>query len=426
MIRLGTVIRVMPAIWLALPLVAFASWYVTLLYASDGYAVDASAKGSMTIAFVGAVLTACASWEGSRLRRAGLSSAPSVRSRWTVAFWILLPVVLVGIVAVTAAMVVNLVRSDAGLLPDWRFVLMTTVDLVAYGTGGFAAGLLLPIAVAAPLAMVGTFIWVGFVPAMEPVWLRHLTGMFRDCCGLEQDLAPRALMASTVVDLGFVAAAAAIATPWPSWIRAGAAIGALAIAFVLAVPMVAGMTYAPVIARDTKAMHCRKSADVSVCLWPEHDARAHEVMGIVTAVHERWVAAGIRAPGLFTEADRSVAPDSALVFSLNGANFDRGNIINSLAAGLLPPFPNCGGGATGGFAFMYLQAWYDAVGGMSPSALQREWRDFLDEPDYPAPLTLVAQLEQATRAQQVDWIARVESASQQCFTWDPELIAVQP
>jgi len=427
MIRLRTAVRVMPAIWLALPLTAFACWYVTLLYASDGYTVDATAKASMTIGFVGAVLAACAAWEGSRLRRSGLWAAPSVRSRWAVAFWVLLPVVLVGLVAVSAAMVVNLARSGAGFVPDWRFVAMTAIDLVAYSAAGLAAGLLLPIAVAGPLAIMGTFIWLGFVPAIEPVWLRHLTGMFRDCCGLEQDLALRAVVASTVVDLGIVAAAGLLtAGPWPRLTRAGAALGALVVAFVIAVPMVAGMIYAPVVARDTGLLQCKENGDLTVCLWPEHQARADEVVEIATAARDRWMGAGITVPALFTEADRSVAPSDALFFSFNGADSDEGNVINSLASSLLPPFPDCEGGSTGGMALIYLQAWYDAAGGMSQSALEREWGEMLDEPNYPAPLKLVDQLEHATPAQQADWISRTETASQQCDTWDPGLIAVQP
>ena len=339
MIRLRTALRVMPAIWLALPLIAFACWYVTLLYPSDRYAVDATAKASMTIAFVGAVCAACAAWEGSRLRRAGLWAAPSVRSRWTVAFWALLPVVLVGLLAVTAAMVVNVARSDAGL-PDWRFIAMTALDLVAYASAGFAAGLLLPIAVAGPLAIVATFFWIGFVPAMDPVWLRHLTGMFRDCCGLAEDLAWRALVASTIVDLGFVAGAVLLmAGPGRLWRRAGGAVASFSLAVVVGSFLVSSMTYAPVVARNTAALECQTDVGVSVCTWPEHHARATEVAGIVADVRSAWQQAGMAVPSFFTEADPSVAPAGALVFTFDAGSSTRDDIISSLALGMLPPRP---------------------------------------------------------------------------------------
>jgi hypothetical protein len=427
MIRLRTALRGMPASWLALPLIAFACWYVTLLYPSDGYAVDATAKASMTIAFVGAVCAACAAWEGSRLRRAGLWAAPSVRSRWTVAFWALLPEVSVGLLAVTAAMVVNVMRSNAGLLPDWRFVGMTALDLIAYASAGFAAGLLLPIAVAGPLAIVATFFWIGFVPAMDPVWLRHLTGMFRDCCGLAEDLAWRALVASTIVDLGCVAGAVLLmAGPDRLWRRAGGAVASFSLAVVVGSFLVSSMTYAPVVARNTAALECRTDVGVSVCTWPEHHARATEVAGIVADVRSAWQQAGMAVPSFFTEADPSVAPVGALVFTFDAGSSTRDDIIGSLARGMLPPDPNCPFGSAGGPAFEYLQAWYEAVGRASQAALQDDWGSAFGEPDYPAVLDIVTQLQAATPEARRAWVSRAETATQQCDTWDPMLIAVQP
>jgi hypothetical protein len=428
MIRLRTALRVMPAVWLALPLVAFACWYVTLLYASDGYAVDATSQASMTIAFVGAVLAACAAWEGTRLRRGGIWSAPSVRSRWVVAFWALLPVVLVGLVAVTAAMVVNLARSDAGLVPDWRFVVMTAIDLVAYASAGFAAGLLLPIAVAGPLAIVAVFFWIGFVPAMDPVWLRHLTGMFRDCCTQSQDLAWPPVIASFIVDAGIVAAAALLITgPGRLWGRAAGAAASFAGAFVIGSLLVANMTYAPAVARDTATLDCRTDAGITVCVWPEQQRRAADVAGIVAEVRTAWQQAGMQVPTVFTEADPSVAPADAVDFNFDAHSFSRDNIISSLAAGMLPSQPDCGfGGSTGGVAFEYLQAWYEAVGGVSPDAWNRAWANAFGEPDYPAVTDIVAELKAASPQARRQWVSRVEGATRQCDTWDPSLIAVQP
>jgi hypothetical protein len=426
MIRLSTAIRVMPAFWLAIPLAVFAAWYVTLLVPSDRYAVDATAKASMTIAFVGSVCAACAAWEGSRLRRASLWNAPSVRSRAAVAIWTLVPVVAVGLLAVVVAMVVQVVRSSAGA-PDPRFIAMTAFDLAAYAAAGFAAGILLPFAVAGPLAIVGTFIWIGFVPAMEPVWLRHLTGTFRDCCGLYQDLSPRAVLASTIVDLGIVAAAALlVAGPANRLRRVGTSFASFGAGALVGSLLVAGMAYAPVVSRDPGQLQCRTEAGVTICTWPEHEARAAEVAGIVARVRTAWKAAGIEVPSVFTEADPSVAPAGALIFGFDGSEATKDDIINSLAVGMLPPFPDCPYGGTGGAAFDYLQAWYDAAGGMSPNALDDAWAGRWGEPDYPAVLPLVAELQAASPESRRAWIARATTASQQCDLWRGDLIAVTP
>lgn len=160
-----------------------------------------TAKGTATLGFVAPFIAACAAWEGSRLRGARLWQAPSVRSWAAIAFWSLLPIVLTGLLGVLVAITVALVRSSAGL-PDLRFIALTVLDLAAYTVAGFAAGLLMPFAVAGPLTIAVPFIWLGFVSAIDPPWLRHLTGMLRDCCLLPSDLAWRAVLASAIVNVG--------------------------------------------------------------------------------------------------------------------------------------------------------------------------------------------------------------------------------
>ena len=207
MIRLRTVLRASPAIWLAIPICILAGLYMNFVYPSDGYAVAASAAGTETLPFLAGFVTATAAWEGSRLRRGRVWAAPSVRSRLAIGSWAILPAVLVGVLAVTVAIVVQLLRSNAGL-PDVRFIAISALDFAAYGALGLALGLLLPFAVAGPLGIVLPFLWLAFVPAMEPLWMRHLTGMFRDCCSIDQDLDLQAVLASGIVDAGIIASAA--------------------------------------------------------------------------------------------------------------------------------------------------------------------------------------------------------------------------
>jgi hypothetical protein len=425
MIRLRTAVRVMPAFWLAIPISIFAGWYATFLYPSDGYAVGATAAGTGTLPFVGPFCAACAAWEGSRLRRARLWAAPSVRSRLTIAFWCLLPAVMVGLVAVLAAIAVELVRAGTGL-PDLRLIAMTALDLVALSVAGFAAGLLLPFAVAGPLAIVASFVWLVFVPAIQPVWLRHLTGMFRDCCGLGQDLAPRAVVASSIVDLGIIGAAALlVAGPALTRRRVGGALATLAVAGVAGVLLVGGMAYAPAVPRDTALLECRTDSGVSVCTWPEHHARAAEVARIVGRVHAGWQRAGMAAPSLFTEADPTVAPAGALVFGFIGVSYTEDDIISALATGMLPAEPDCPDASpTGGIAFMDLNAWYAEAGGMTPDELRKRY-GHAGLPGYPEPLAVVDQLRAATPDIRRAWVSRAEQVSQACGDWPLDLITVQ-
>lgn len=424
MIRVLTAVRTMPALWLAIPISILAGWYVTLLDPSDGYGVDATAKASMTLAFVGSFCAGCAAWEGSRLRRAALWNAPSVRSRMTIAFWSLLPVVLVGLTAVLVGIAIQLARSSAGP-PDLRIIIVAALNLVAYSVFGFALGVLLPFAVAGPLAIVVPFVWVAFVPAMYPVWLRHLTGMFRDCCGLAQDLALRPVIGSSLLDAGIIGAfALLISGPAPAVRRLRGAAVTLGLASGAGALLVAGMGYAPVVPRDVGRLECRAADRVSVCTWPEHRALSAELIAIVTRVRDGWEQAGIDAPSVFTEADRSVAQPSALVFLISSYRFTNDDVVSALATGKLPATPDCAGGYTGGIAFEYLAAWYSASGGMTVDGLTERYG--YDADPYTPVLTVVEKLRAAPVAVRQRWVARAETVSQACGDWPLELIAVNP
>jgi hypothetical protein len=423
MIRLRTAVRTMPAFWFAIPIAIFAGWYASLLYPSDGYAVGATAAGTGTLPFVGPFCAACAAWEGSRLRRAQLWNAPSVRSQATIALWSLLPTVLVGLLAVIVAISIELARLGAGL-PDMRFVAMALLDLIAYSALGFAAGLLLPFAVAGPLAIVVAFVWLAFVPAIQPVWLRHLTGMFRDCCGLQEDLAPRALLASSIVDLGIIGAAALLVARSTVWRRVGGAVATLTVAVASGVLLVGGMTYAPAIPRDTTALECRTITDATVCTWPEHQARADEVADIVANVRAGWQLANIDAPSLFTEAHPTVVPADALSFRFVSWSSTRDDIVRALAAAMLPTWPDCPGGPTGVVALEYLEAWHAASGGMSPEGLRQHY-DHAGDGINPDVLTVVEQLDAATPETRRAWVSRAEGQSQVCDEWPLDLAVHQ-
>jgi hypothetical protein len=376
MVSRRTSLRVMPAFWFALPIVLLAGGYGTALYPSDHYGLGATAMGTGALAFVAGFTAATAAWEGARLRRTVWWS-PTVRSRLAIAAWAVLPSVLVGFVAFMAAVGVLLARSGA-TAPDLTLIAVGTLDLVAWAVVGFAAGILLPVPVAVPVGILLPFVWLAFVPAMDPVWLRHLTGMFRDCCGNAQDMAPAAVWASVLADVGIIAAAAILVGGRKTARRLGASILAMAVPLVAGVALVSGMSYAPVVPRDPALLACRERAGLTLCLWPEHAPEADPLAAIASEIRTKWIAAGIEAPAVFTEADPSVAPAGSLAYQVAGAAPD--DVILALANGMTPQQPACVNptngamaGTTGGLAAIWLDAWYAAAGGMSADRLAQEF-----------------------------------------------------
>ena len=419
MVNLRAAMRVMPAFWFALPILMLAGWYVTALYPSDGYGLGATALGSGALTFVAAFSAGTAAWEGARLRRSRVWWAPSVRSRVAIAAWSILPSVLIGFVALVGAVGVQLARSGADM-PDLRILAVSALDLVAWGVVGFTIGIMLPVAAAVPLALLLPLIWFAFVPAFYPVWLRHLTGMFRDCCGLGQDLAPAAIAASAVVDLGIIVAAAILVGGMlAGWRRAAGAAGSIAAALLVGIALVSNMTYAPVVARDPALLTCRTADGLTLCLWPEHAARGDDLSRIAGTVRRGWQQAGLDAPTLFTEADQSVAPAGALAFVLSGPQ-TTDDVIRDLVAALVPTPPECPLGSTGLVAIGYLGGWYAAAGGMSEGGLKEKYGGWSDG-NNPDVEPTIDSLRAASPQARLRWIENAKYLIATCDDVVPDL-----
>lgn len=375
--RLRTALRVMPAVWLAVPIALLAALYATLVYPSDGYGLGATTMGTGTLPFVAGLAGIAAAWEGGRLRRSGIWAVPAVRSRLEIAAWATGPAVLAGLLGILVAVAVLLARSGAAV-PDARALAVAVVELVTWCTVGFTAGVLLPFAVAGPLALLLPLFWFAFVPAVYPVWLRHVTGMFRDCCGLPEDLAPAAVAASLIAAAGIVGACVVLLSRFTRWRRVAGASVALLAGIGLGVVLVGGMTYAPVVPRDSALLACREQSGLTLCVWPEHVPAADRLLVLASDVRDHWIAAGIQPPAVFTEAGRGVAPAGSLAVQFTGTAPD--DVVRALAEAMTPQQPECidptsglSTGTTGGIAAQWLLAWYAAAGGMSPDRLAEEY-----------------------------------------------------
>jgi len=410
MMPIRTALRIMPAAWFVLPVAMFSGWFATLLHSPEGYGTAATAAASGTIPFVGAFVGGAAAWEGARLRRSGVWGGPWVRGDARIAAGAMAGPIAAGLLAILVAVVVSLIRVGAST-PDLEIVGVLALDIFTYACLGFALGVLVPSALSVPLAVLLPFIWLAFVPAMYPVWLRHLTGMYRDCCGIAESLAPRALVASVAVDLGVVVAATvAVRVRLPGRPRLLSALAVLTAASVVGVSAASGMTYAPVVARDPSLLTCSTNNAVRLCLWPEHRDQADLLTTAIGDVVTSWKAAGIDSPTSVTEAWDS-QPTGTLSVRLPD-HLSKDGVIFAMATGMLPPAPNCGVATTGGIAFAYLEAWYAAAGGISSDSLER--LDFPGDDANPSVLVAVNDLLAAPVSVRHSWVARAISLSQSC------------
>lgn len=407
-----SVLRVNVGSLLALPMILLAMLY-SLKYGpstSDPYAVALSAAGTVTIAFVAPICAALGAWEGARFRRAGWWSLPHVRSRAVIAASSAAPVIVAGSIAVAAASELQLVR--AGLfVPDVRLLALTIVVIAAHTLLGFAAGLWAPVVVAAPAALVVSFLWMAFPAAMDPLWLRHLNGSLSTCCMVQQDLALSAVAAAALVASGMIAAALVLIVQ-QAWHRGRAVISILPIlvAFVAGSVIASPLGPDPAVARAAAALVCSTDpTGVEVCVWPEHARRLDEVRRVAVRAVTKWDAAGIPAPRRFSELEPANAADPAFGFSLRSTEAD---IISALAYSLLPPWPSCAetGPYPSAWARDQLYAWFAATAGMSEPELVLRF-DVPAPPGEQSPIAVARALRSRPLADQRLWaLSNLEAA----------------
>jgi hypothetical protein len=414
--RVWTVLRVQPAAWLALPLIL-----LSLIYAAsyqpasdDPYNVALTAAATVSLGFVAPVCAALAAWEGGRLRRAEWWNLPHVRSLAGVATWSLVPVVLAGLLAVLAGAAVELAKGGLLAVPDLRLLGLSVLVIAAHSVVGFAVGLRVPVVIAAPSVLIGSYLWMAFPRAMEPLWLRHLNGSLSSCCLLQDELAPRAVAAAAVVAAGMVIGGATLLAQHWRWRNLALTLGALVLSFVIAVPLVAGMGPDPAVPRNAEELVCRQGSGVTVCVWPEHTGRLDEVLELTTQAVDRWEATGLPVPTTYSEqrATQLEAGSSSFGFSRRSS---RGDILHALAYGLLPPWPPCADtGSYPGFdAQDAVHAWYDATAGMSMADLAQRFPPS-GAPGVPSPLDILRALRATSPQARAAWLAANLAALASC------------
>jgi hypothetical protein len=366
----GVPFRAMPATYLALPVALLAAIYATGLYPSDHHGLGATTMASAVLPFVGGLVAACAAWEGARVRT--LWWTPIVRRRFIVAARAISPAIFAGAVAIITATLVLLVRSGAAA-PDLRVLAIVGLDLITWAVIGYALGTLTPTSIAVPVAVLLPFIWFAFVPAIYPVWLRHMTGMFRDCCRLSEDLSIAAIGASVAANAGLLLFSSICIGARPTLRRSSIAFLALTLSIGAAITLIysAGLGSSPAVARDPSQLICHIEAGVTLCVWPEHADHIDVFLARTIDVRAKWEEMGIESPALVTEAHRSTAPVDALPILLTSSDADE--IVLSLAQGLVPTLPDCTLGSTGAIAKPWLEAWFSAAGGLSTARLTEEF-----------------------------------------------------
>ncbi len=413
-------LRILPAVWLTLPTLILSILYVTKAIYPNNYGVAATAGATSSMAFLVGFVAMTAAWEAARLRRGGIWEAPHTRSRLDITIIAVTPSILLGAVVLLGTVVDASVYGQAGM-PEIRIVAVGFVAICSWSLVGFLAGLRLPMSVSLPSMLLAPFLWFAFVPALPVEWLRHLSGMYRDCCRIGADIAPAALLAGLIMNVTIIVAALyAIGALRMRWSR----IAATAM-FVTGVMVSSAFAWnvgpIPEIARDPSALRCTEVGGTGLCLWPEHDSPTQLFRPTLTAVIVELARQDLPIPGRWSEELASATSVDTLTLDLWKSDPD--SIRWSIAQGLAP-WPACSKIPNTSFSDIPIDVlrgwWFTAMGG-SEAMLQENLGWLIAEPSafgVPPIKELYGTVGAASVASRVAWLERLTSLVAECQSPD--------
>ncbi len=413
-------LRISPAVWLTLPTLILSILYVTKATYSNNYGVAATAGATSSMAFLVGFVAMTAAWEAARLRRGGIWDAPHTRSRLEITIIAVTPSILLGAVFLFGTVVAASVYGQAGM-PEIRMVVVGFIAICAWSLVGFLAGLRLPMSVSLPSMLLAPFLWFAFVPALPVEWLRHLSGMYRDCCRIGADIAPAALLAGLIMNVTIIVVALyAIGAFRRRWSRI-AATAMLVTGFIVSSAFAWNVGPIPEVARDQSALRCSTVSAVELCLWPEHDGPTQLFRPTLTAVIGELARQELPIPGRWSEELASATSVDTLTLDLWKSDPD--SIRWSIALGLAP-WPACSKIPNTSFSDIPIDVlrgwWFTAMGG-SEAMLQENLGWLIAEPSQngvPPIKELYRAVGAASVTSRVSWLERLTSLIAECQSPD--------
>lgn len=410
---LFTAFRRSPAVWLSPVLILIIVFFASesLYPASEYYPLALTVTGASQVFLIAPFCAACAAWEAGRIRRAGWFGFPRTRSLVSFLTLALTPTFTVGMLATIFAVLFQFRVAPSLSLPDLTVLGAALVVVLGHTLLGFGIGVHIRPVIAAPSILLVDYAWMVMLVTLEPLWLRHLTGAWTSCCDVTTSLDPRALLAVTVIAVGFVVTALVLVRVPMTGGRLMFSVVPLIVSFSIGVDLVNSLGYAPTIARSGDLV-C-SDGEPKVCLWPEHDGVLERVASLARQADEAWRDAGFTGPDQFSElrTDALRANAGAIRVRPNLPQFDT-NILMSLAYGSLPQPPDCSRDGTtqmpGVVAAPYVAAWLGNVAGVPLATLSERFDA--------AVIETVEAVRALPKTDQVAWVTHNVMAIGDCWT----------
>ncbi len=289
---------------------------------------------SCTYAALSAALVA------GRLRRSRLLHGANTRSPLSIAWIGVWPIVSYAALMQLTGLIIASSQSwgAPGRFP-WEVVGAWCAMILLHTSIGFLIGLSAPAFVSAPLALVISYVWLGFTWSGDFIPLRYLAGFaLSGCCAVYATLPFAAPLAVIVFSVGVGAVIVGVINASQSRNRA-VWFSVLAASTVpvaaLSVWIAGGLGYYPSPPRETADLQCETRNGTDVCLFPEQrwnttiDPTAVIATTLRTLEHQ-----GYDVPDRVSGA--IVEPSAETVWLVYRSNFSVRTTVTSLVSSLVP------------------------------------------------------------------------------------------
>lgn len=341
---------------------------------------------------------AAGAWKAGRWRRSGWRSRPWRRGVGVPAAWEIS--ITAGVQVAAYELIVVWVTTAAGRsLPfEPQVLAIAAATIAGWVAVGYAVGWWVRAELALPAVLIGSYLALVYPPAMEPLWLRHLTGTLGQCCAPSSALDRGAVRAMVLVPVAACIAAllAVCASRRPA--SAVAAVAVVLLAAVVAVPMVDHLAAEPIAARHGTV---RCTGTPEVCVWPEQSDDLDRIAAIAGSAAARWAGLGLHAPARLSPRSSDLATARAASLQV-WEHPTRYEVIQAMASGAVPQ-RSCRDGVGDIYVSQLVAvAWLTIEGGVEPSLVEAR--------TDPALIADIDRLRAADHDAQVRWLEAVERA----------------
>lgn len=340
-------LRTYAAFWAVIPgiFLVFAYYMSQPSFATaTGYWTGVVGRSTGYMIFSCSLCAMLAAVDGSRLRRTAGRDVATARPWWQITWSAVWPTFALAALLQGFGLYLSSWGSwgAPGRFP-WGIVAAWLAMIALHISFGLMLGLLLPVVVAAPVALIASYSWLGFLWALDYTPARYLSGLtMMNCCTPESRFPVEAALATiTFSVLALIGILIVVRSRLRHTQRRG-----MTLTFAVILPVLGGVAAVGLAAplgtmpnppRGAQDLHCEQ-AMIDICVYPEQIWRAASdpIHDIDAGIHN-LSAQGIAVPAIVTTDSTNRTP-GALTLTLQ-RDFTTPMTLHSLAFSIANPHP---------------------------------------------------------------------------------------